>query len=85
MPIFRVDVMICATAYLKAEDEQAARRMVSKVASQPLHVQNALNEPNDTPISGVMLDSADLPDLSLSPAMTIVGKWPDADVEDAAD
>lgn len=69
MTIYSIDLKVAATAYVRA-DSQAD-------AIQALKDEIGLNgcDYADIEISGVALDSPELPDISLSPAMTIYGPW----------
>ena len=86
MPIFRVDVQIVGTAYIKAPSVRIAATIANALKDSTLMVQEAVNEgESDVPISGRRFTDPELPILSLSPAMTIHGVWPDAEPEDVDD
>lgn len=69
MPVYSIGVKIDATAYIKAEDEvealAIARRELNDVALEVSPQEGAL------PISGRLFDDPRLPEISLSPAMSI--------------
>lgn len=74
MPLFQTEVMICATVYIKAETaEQAAEKLQGVDTGLELSTRGArsvwLNE--DLAVSGLRFDDTRLPDMSLSPAMTL--------------
>lgn len=63
--LFRADVVIYGTAYVKAETAEEARRIArERLSNQGLEL-------NDTEfVSGLRFDDPNLPDVSLSPAAT---------------
>jgi hypothetical protein len=69
MPVYRVDVMICATAYIKADSEQEARKKLAAIDGTT----DATHPDSELPISGEQFDSPDLPEVSISPALTLRG------------
>lgn len=74
MNVYSIDVMICATAYIKAESEEAAL----KIAQEEFNKNRGMELPDNLewlqmPITGISYDSPDLPDVSLSPAMSFHG------------
>lgn len=69
MTIYRVDVPVYATIYVKADDaRQALERM--QEASDCLTVETG-NTPDDWIITDMRLDDPELPIVSLSPVMTM--------------
>ncbi len=82
MPVYRADVHICGTAYIRAANKREAQRLLRRLKMTALHVENAKDEPSEVSISGLTFDSPSLPQISLSPAMTIHGKWPGELLED---
>jgi hypothetical protein len=76
--IFRCDVQVCATAYVRAASaEQAQAKLAEFLANLSLEVDGAAGT------SSVPLDDPSLPECSLSPAMTVHGIWPGATVDPA--
>jgi hypothetical protein len=75
MNLYSVDVKICATAYVKANSpEEALKKVVEQYGGQP----GALVEVGESDdVSGRRFDDPELPDISLSPAMTAYGPWED--------
>ncbi|SKB63025.1 hypothetical protein [Sphingopyxis flava] len=73
MKLFRVECQVAATAYVKANTPEEARAAV--VAEGEIDT--------DYDVSGLPFDHEDLPDFSVSPAMTIVSV--DDDVEEVED
>ena len=69
--VFDFDVRICGTAYIRAETEEAAREIVRGMRLDSLELIE--DREAEIPISGQHLDDENLPDVSLSPAMTIWG------------
>lgn len=81
MPVFRLDVQIAATAYIRAANaEDAAKRAAEELTDTDLMVME-----DDDMISGKQCDDPDLPNVSLSPAMTIVGFDPTDEPENVGD
>ncbi|MBY0560148.1 hypothetical protein [Hyphomicrobium sp.] len=72
MNVYSVDVKICATAYVKANSEEEALAYVKGLDGQALETTGSVG---DVEVSGLSLTSPDLPDVSLSPAMTCYGVW----------
>lgn len=66
-PIWAINVRIYATAYIRAETQEAALEIARKLKDETLEVDG------DEMISEASLESPDLPDVSLSPSMTIEG------------
>jgi hypothetical protein len=74
--LYSIDIKIYGTAYIKADSEEKALEI-----AKSLHMDGIeLREDRDAeiPITGQRFDDPDLPELSLSPAMTLYG--PDEDV-----
>lgn len=68
MKLFRVEMTIAATAYIRAESAEEAEQKAEALAHEVLEVSD------DNLISGLDFDDPDLPEVSLSPAMTILGR-----------
>lgn len=75
--VFSIDVWICATAYIRADNEreaaQIARDMHMTTLELPTGIDITTGDDDPIEISGAQLDSEALPDVSLSPAMTLYG------------
>lgn len=70
MPVFSIDVPIVATAYIRAATAEEAER----IASKQLHyavLHAVATSGSEVLISGAAFDSPDLPEVSLSPAMSV--------------
>jgi hypothetical protein len=80
--LFRVDVQIAGTAYVKAKSQREAEEKL-KVQLTQATLMVADDAESDVPISGLRFDDPDLPDVSLSPAMTIHGIYPGQTLEEA--
>ncbi len=80
MPIFSIDVNICATAYVVAATEEEARVKAAAELTD-VFVEVPLAREADLPISDADFDAEDFPEISLSPAMTIHGIWKDAEFD----
>ena len=78
MPIYGIDIKIYATAYIRADNEKQAAERVALLTDAILEVRDAGPE---VAISGRSLTDPALPDLSLSPAMTIAGPEHDDEPE----
>lgn len=68
MKVYRIEMQVCATAYIKASSEDRALAKAKKLADTELMVDGLM-------ISSAQFDNPDLPEVSLSPAMTIHGPW----------
>lgn len=82
MKVYSIEVQICATAYIKAKSAVEAREFALKMEGTSPAI---LDSDGDVEVSGRRFDDPELPDVSLSPAMTIHGIWPGAEVERADD
>jgi hypothetical protein len=78
--IFSADIMICATVYVKAESEAEAIAKIGELRNTSLELE--IDEHGELPISGRRFDDPGLPDVSLSPVMTIGQRV--GDLEEAA-
>jgi hypothetical protein len=74
MPIYSIAVTIYATAYVRAGTPEEAKVKAANLENLALEVEDRASE---VPISGLQLSDPALPDISLSPAMTVIG--PDKD------
>jgi hypothetical protein len=70
MPFFQADVLICTTAYVKADSSKEAFEKLITHDETSVEFRNQVI--NEIEVSGLPLDSADLPDLSISPYMTFL-------------
>jgi hypothetical protein len=70
MPVYSIDLKVAATAYVKAESKAAAIAALKEEISERFGT-----DLSDFETSGLPFDSEDLPDISLSPAMTVWGPW----------
>lgn len=67
--LYQIEVTLAATLYVKADSEQAALEIANATAPNAhIEVEDAGSE---VPISGAMFDDPELPEISLSPAMTL--------------
>ncbi|KQS84298.1 hypothetical protein [Rhizobium sp. Leaf383] len=80
--IFRTDIQIWATAYVRAETEEEALVKLRELGNRGIEVADTdWSTPDDdveTHISGRHYSDPDLPELSLSPFMTIAPVTADA-------
>lgn len=70
MKLFSIEVPIVATAYIKADSADEARTIARGLEGSALYLPDEWEGQVD--ISGKDNDDPDLPDISLSPAMTIL-------------
>jgi len=70
MPLYSIEVPICATAYIEADNPEEARKKAERLKGACLVLQDAGG--STVPISGLRFDDPDLPKISLSPAMTVM-------------
>ncbi len=74
MPIFSVDVRVAATAYIRAATPEAAMEIAKGLEGTMIDVSG------DSMISDLKLNDKDLPNVSLSPMMTIQTPFDDEPV-----
>lgn len=85
MKVYRIDMMVAATACIKAKSKNEAFEIARGLKNDSPSIQDHAGE---IEVIGLRFDDPDLPDVSLSPAMTIHGVWPGLtknDVEVAGD
>lgn len=74
MKVYSVDIKLAATVYVRADNAKEARRMASNFSKNCFEFRGE-------DISSLEFDDPRLPDVSLSPAMTGHGIWPEQQVE----
>jgi hypothetical protein len=67
--IYSIDVVIHATAYIRADSGSKARRIAEGMEGGTFELPEG--EYGDIVVSGLAFGSDELPDISLSPAMTV--------------
>lgn len=65
MPIYNVPITIYATAYVRAESEEKALELAKTLSDT-----NFLSDGTDDRVSDKQFGDPELPDVSISPAMT---------------
>ncbi|MBI1202636.1 MAG: hypothetical protein GC182_09015 [Rhodopseudomonas sp.] len=80
MNIYRVDMRVCATAYIKANSPEQARRIACGLKGKSPDIADSEGE---VAVSGLSFDNPNLPAVSLSPAMTIIAIVRNTDIEAA--
>jgi hypothetical protein len=70
MPVYSIDLKVAATAYVKADTKEQAIAALKEEISERYGT-----DLSDFETSGLPFDSADLPDISLSSAMTVWGPY----------
>jgi hypothetical protein len=70
MKLYSIEIQICATAYIKAESAEEAMKIAKELKGDILEIDE---QDGELPISGREYDNPNLPDISLSPAMTVEG------------
>jgi hypothetical protein len=73
--LFSVDVAIIATAYIVAESDEEAQKIADSLGEEALEFSSRRQDigvDQDIAITGETYN-ADMPEISLSPAMTLVG------------
>lgn len=78
MKVYRIDVKLCGTAYVRAKDEKDARRKAKEFSKEWFEVRGDV-------VSHLSFDDPRLPDVSLSPAIAGHGIWPGSQLELAYD
>jgi hypothetical protein len=69
--LYSIDIKLYATAYIIADNEEEAREIVENYRNNAMEVPTTADD-WEVPINGETFN-ADMPEFSLSPAMTIVG------------
>lgn len=84
MKLFSIGLTVYATAYIRAENAEEARDKARQLRN--LSIEVPPGKRGDVMISGLPFDHPDLPDLSVSPAMTTGEEEPEApeDITDHA-
>jgi hypothetical protein len=75
MPIFSRDLKLCATAYIRAADEEEAARIFAATFGEGNTADLPTGDAGDFEVSGDSYDDPDLPDVSISPAVTTYGAF----------
>lgn len=78
MNVYSIDIKICATAYIKAESEEEAERIFNATCVEHMGGELPVDEYADIPVSGRQYNDPDLPEFSLSPAISFYGSWNDS-------
>lgn len=81
--VYSIDVRFYATAYIRADSEAQALEIAKGLKDESLEVEASGN--SDIEVSGADFDSPELPDVSISPAMTCHGPDADAVIEDVSE
>jgi hypothetical protein len=84
MAIYRQDVKICATAYIRADSAEEAARIVKEKLSDT-GAELPVGEGIEIAVSDRMFNDPRLPDVSLSPAVSFYGAWDRLSPEDVDD
>lgn len=79
MKIWNCDIKICATAYVRAESEDEARALIDEHFGEGEMGILPSGDGGAVTVSGLWFDAPNLPDVSISPAVTFYGPWADED------
>jgi hypothetical protein len=79
MKLYRQDVRICGMVYVKAKSQAEAISKVKALAGKGIDTENSADA--DVPVSGARYNDPGLPEISLSPAMTLKGIEPGCGIE----
>lgn len=77
MNVYSIDIQLAGTVYVKADSEDEALALAQKrmdVDDSGFGI--AIEVDSDPMISGLQYDDPDLPEVSISPAMTVRGVTP---------
>jgi len=80
--LYSIDVKVWATAYIKADSEAEAQAIADTMKDWTLQLSDDLTYAGDVMIFGGDFDGPNMPDLSLSPVMTIAGPEEGMEVEE---
>lgn len=75
MNVYSIEVKLCATAYIKAESEEEAEKIARANFGETCCGDLPIGEYGDPAISDKSYENPDLPDISLSPAVTFYGPY----------
>lgn len=86
MNLYQIDVRIVATAYIRAKSAKEARQIANdEFKDTTLTLSDDGAEVDEGPeVCGLPFDHPDLPDVSLSPCMTLAGPIGTASLTDEA-
>lgn len=73
MNVYSITIQIAATAYIKADNEAEALAKANALNLRALELPTGYL--GEVAISGLRFDNPHLPEVSLSPAMTMHGAW----------
>lgn len=73
MKVFRCDIRIAGTVYVKAKSKKEAKRLVDQMKGNGFEISEG--EYGDVIISGASFDDPELPEVSLSPCFTLHHQW----------
>jgi hypothetical protein len=79
VPLYSIDIKVAATAYIKADSKKAALKKAKWLRLLALELKPDDNQ--EVPICGLKFDDHDLPEVSLSPAMTLHGPFRGSTIE----
>jgi hypothetical protein len=83
MPVYRIEVTIQATAYVRAEDANQAQTLMGALDGETFELSRRdMQLTDELSISGRQYDDPELPRVSLSPAMTLRVVEPEAEPAD---
>lgn len=71
MALYRTDIWIAATAYVQADSAEEAAEMVNTLDMCGFDLDEQMLDLDGVEISGKRFDDPDLPELSLSPAVSV--------------
>lgn len=72
--VYSVEVLICATAYIRADSAAEAAQIANENFRENTDASLDGSFFGDVEVSGARFDFEGLPDVSLSPAMTFLGR-----------
>lgn len=83
--LFRLDVQIAGTAYIKAGSAEAALEKAKTLNDAWIEISPSEQRAGDIEISGRRFSDPGLAEITLSPAMTCHGVWPGAEPENVTE
>jgi hypothetical protein len=78
--LYSIDLKVCATAYIKADNAAEAMEKARKLNRRSVFADGT---EIDIPVSEVEYANPDLPEISVAPAMTIHGVWSEIEEKEA--
>ncbi len=81
MKLYRVEVEIAGSMYIKAESEEKAQTIAREQHGKGIYLYKGMD--TEIKVSGLLFQDPNLPDISLSPCMTLIRSYNEGEMEEA--